>query len=239
MSEQQNLIEKYNVKNFKDLLSVCIGKSQSYQLNFLDLLVDHKRWDVDITTNTLIIDETKYDVEFIGTESAANDSWLWADANKSLSEENVLLVKQIPKIGEYYNISELSEANLPLDEQITGHNLSAIACILLGHNNLCYYRGKSDSNSPAVFMFVKNANPKVFDTVDPNRFNRIVMECMNYCDLNHRLFIKSFLELNECLVEETTNTITGTWPNGSTFIATFDEQDRYISANIHMNSSGE
>ena len=236
MNGERDLIKKNNVRNFIDLLSVCMGKAQANQLNLLDILGEHKRWNVDVTRGKLTIDDKDFDIEFIGTESATNNTWLWADANNGIPEEAKTIVKQIYSIGKAYGIPEFLEDNLPIEGLINGHNLSSIACILLS-DKLCYYRGKSDESAPAVFMFVKSADAKIFEPVDTNRFNRIVMECISAYELNHWLFIKSFMELNNCSIDVTEQSIIGIWPNGNKFIAKFDESNRYINAEITMSGN--
>lgn len=228
---RNELIEKYDIKNFRDLLSVCLGEGITRQKAFIEYLKEsaNSNFDVDVPAGKLFLGDMTFDVEFIGTASQRDDTWLWADANRSFMPQHVETIKQLYSIGQTYNIKEFLESKILLDNEITAHNLSSIACVLLSRN-LCYYVGAS--NGITLSMFVKNLPQTLFNPIDVIKFNSTVLECISVYNLNDKLFIQSFLESNKCTVNIETNKIIGIWDNGNKYIVEFDENGKFKNGNM-------
>ncbi|MBE6152718.1 MAG: hypothetical protein E7166_00630 [Firmicutes bacterium] len=230
------IIEKYHIQNYMDLLSVCLGQGKARQKKFIEYLGDNadKDFSVDVPNAKLTIGSLTFDIEFIGSSSQSDGTWLWADANRSFMKEHTQTVKQLYSIGKKYNIKEFLEAKSQLSTEITAHNMSKIACILLS-NNLCYYAG-TDSGI-TLSMFVKNLPSSIYEPIDTIKFNTIVLECISSYNINHKLFVQSFLEMNKCIVSFEDNKTIGTWENGNKYIVEFDENGRVKNANMNMISN--
>jgi len=230
---KNEIIEKYHIQNYKDLLSVCLGQGLARQEAFIEYLGDNKNRDflMDVQNAKLSIGDLTFDVEFIGTSSQSDGTWLWADANRSFMPEHVSTVKQLYSIGKEYNIKEFLDSKTPLSVDVTAHNMSIIATVILS-DNLCYYLAPNGGIS--LTMFVKNLPESIYEPINIAKLNGIVLRCIGAYNINHKLFIQSFLEMNKCVVNIEGNRIIGTWSSGNKYVVEFDENDRFKNANMEI-----
>ena len=109
------LLELNEDKNFNDVLAMCIGKIYSNQLELKEYLGNYSRWDVDLDSGKLYLDEKEYDVEFIGTSSNEDDMWFNADLEQIDDKYLQLLYKAYENIDKY-GIGNLLPQKIELDD---------------------------------------------------------------------------------------------------------------------------
>lgn len=203
---------QFDKNNFKDLLSVCIGKAYSNQLELVEYIGEYARWDTDVTQGKLVLGDNKtFDVEYIATTSISDGMWFSAELEKQIPDAYVQLAIQVKKVMQDNNIPY--EAKIKLDDStgITAANLAYINCTLCQENVASFNGGGNVS----TFMFVKNLPDKIFEQIDANKFISRVTELISSNDLNHKLMIESFLLCNDCKIEREKNKSIGIFNNGS------------------------
>ena len=96
--ETLNLLNKSDI-NFKDLLSICIGKTYLYQRRFIEYIGKYNHWDVDLSTGMLTLDDKKYNIECIGTTSKNDPYWYSSEIEKVIPDKYVdLMIKTRVKL---------------------------------------------------------------------------------------------------------------------------------------------
>lgn len=217
---KKNILElvQFDKNSFKDLLSICIGKAYSNQLEFAEYIGNYSRWDTDITKGKLILENKTFDVEYIATTSVSDGMWFNAELEGQIPDAYVQLAIQVRKIMQNNGITYEPKIKLDNSLGITGGNLAYINCALC-QENVTYFNG---SGNVSIFMFVKNLPAKIFEQIDANKFTTRVMQLIRNNDLNHKLMIESFLLCNDCIVEKEENKITGTFNNDSTIEFSFE-----------------
>ena len=78
--------------NFKNIFSVCIGKSYLYQSRFIDYIGEYKKWDTYLREGLLKIDNKDFNVEYIGTTSVTDNFWYSADLESVIPSEYSMLI---------------------------------------------------------------------------------------------------------------------------------------------------
>jgi len=158
-----------------------------------ELVVNGQNWNVDFSEGCILFGEKKYPIEFIGSESTSSNTWLWGWENiNGFPEQMIQMAQQSKKLGEQWGLEPLTIAQLPLDDKITGHNLSIVACGLAPRS--CYYR--CPHSGGAAFVALSGVPEKVYAPVNLERFLSIVTQCIGQYQLDHRIFIESFLLWN-------------------------------------------
>ena len=94
-----------------------------------------------------------------------------------------------------------SEPSFELDEMFNGHNLSIAACGAAGEN-LCYYGCEHDKG--CAFVAIMDAPASLFESLSAHEFVKIASDCIQDFDVDHKIFIKSFLEFNGVKFDENT-----------------------------------
>lgn len=111
--------------------------------------------------------------------------------------------------GEQWGLDSLTTAELPIDDVLNGHNLSIVTCAML--EDVCYYRGPHDGG--AIFVAFSGVPQVVFAPVDALKFVSLSSQCICQFQINHKLFVKGFLQWNRTSYQ---------W-NGQTLIAQFSQ----------------
>lgn len=211
-----------SLNNLRQHLSRCIASSLVRQNNLGDLVGDYN-WAVDIANGTITFGESlSFPVQILGTESDADQTWLWAWANTRSNIPPALLhaVTWLRDYGRQRHIPELTEAALPLDHA-DGHTLALLSAGLTG---LCYYRGPYQGG--AAFFLLQNVPHSVLAPVKPEDVVQVLFQSLEMYDLDHRTVVESFLIQQGWQVETTGTAVVGRHPGGSNLHLEFDEQGR-------------
>lgn len=168
-------IRERNWKQDDDAFNHMISTSFDYLKNLQDAFMDaydigkHERWDWDQETGKLIFsDEEKpvveCDIDFVGTVSTATDTWMWAWANESFTENVKQRSRQIRRIGVENHYLKLACGHWAANE-VDGWEMTSIMAKETGA--LGAYRTPSDHGF--VYMVIHKAR-----WVTPNRFKNIL-----------------------------------------------------------------
>lgn len=216
--ETLKLVDLNNI-SFKDLLSICIGKVYSNQRKFIEYIGKYDRWDTDVTTGILKLDDREFNVEYIGTTALSSDNfWYSSEIEKVIPDSGVELMIRTRKVMQDLNLTEYTKPKIELKDDINGYNLSMIY-IAFAPQNVAYFCGSGDLN---IYMFVKDLPDNIFEKVGSNTFTATVMEIISNFNVNHRLMIKAFLIENDCKFVENGNEITSDFSETSKITFTFD-----------------
>jgi len=118
---------------------------------------DYPRWDYYQDTAQLVFSDGEQadlvtDVEFVGTLSTANDTWMWSWANFNLLEPVCSRISEVRDIGEEQGFPLLTVPKWNADIQ-DGWHMTAIALDIL--DGLGAYRVPTDNGY--IFMVVLSA----------------------------------------------------------------------------------
>lgn len=216
--ETLKLVDLNNI-SFKDLFSICIGKVYSDQRNFIEYVGKYNRWDTDVNTCILKLDDREFNVEYIGTTSPSADKfWYSSEIEKVIPDKGVELMIRTRKIMQDLNLNKFITPKIELNEEINGYNLSMIY-IAFAPQNVAYFCGSGDTN---IYMFVKDLPDRIFNKVGSNTFITTVMEIISNFNVNHKLMIKAFLIENGCKYIEDENKIIADFSEVSKITFTFE-----------------
>ncbi len=215
-NEKPQAIDKKNVSifdtdypidrsNFNEVFSACLGRAITVQEACSEIVVKGQNWNVDFTKGTLSFGNDAYPMQFIGSESNSNDTWLWGWENVNGFSDSVLkLTNEIKEMTKDFGLDAFTMEQFDLDEIYNGHNLSIIACGI-AKENYCYYRGPHGGG--AVFMAFSGVSNEVFAPVDALSFTNITMKCIQNYEVNHKTFVESYLVWNRTKYEWVDNKI--------------------------------
>lgn len=223
MEKVINLIDK---TNFTELLSVCVGKVYSNQVELQSYLGQYQRWSVQADTGKLNIDEREFDVDFLGTTSVSDGMWINADLEELIPLEYLQDLNCVYDNIKKYGIQELLPKKIKLDNIYTDHSI-AIVYTALAEKNTCYFKGSGDVS---VFTIFKSLPESLFAPINSNKFLNRTLEIISKFDVNAKLMIKAFAINNENQFEETEDTIIVKFENDESLIFKFDDKNRLINA---------
>ncbi|MCL2654414.1 MAG: hypothetical protein FWD65_01770 [Coriobacteriia bacterium] len=181
--------------NWYEVFSASLGKVMANQQTCSDLVVRGQDWNVDFTEGVITFGKEAFPLQFIGSESASSNSWLWGWENiNHFPEEVTELSKQTKRTGEQMSLDALTTAEFELSDVFNGHSMSVVTCAL-SNRNYCYYRGPHSNG--AIFCAFSNLPDEVFTPVDMYKFVSISMDCIQQFSIDHHIFVQSFLYQND------------------------------------------
>lgn len=214
-----------NKNDYVELLSACIGKVYSNQIELQEYLGNYQKWNVTISKGELYIDDKKFDVDFLGTTSNSDGMWFNADLEKQILERYMQALFSSYKNIEKYSIGEILPKKVKLDDLYTDHSLAIIYTALSGKNT-CYFKGNGDVS---IFMIFNNIPENIVKSTDANKFANRTMYIIQNFNVKHRLMIKSFAISNGNEFVEENDSIIVKFTNDSSLIFKFDDKDRLIN----------
>lgn len=144
---------------FGSLVSNGFEYLKSAQKTFMEQyrIEDHDRWDWYQDTGKLVFSHqskpiVECDIDFVGTLSSISDTWMWAWANKSFSENIKASSRDVRSFGEENSILKLASALWP-SEPGDGWEMTAIMAKKM--NAIGAYRTPDDNGY--VYMIIKSA----------------------------------------------------------------------------------
>ena len=203
---------------FGDVFSACLAPSTVIQDACAGFVLDAPRWFVDFETGTLSFGENSYPVQFLGSESTLDDTWMWGWNNINDFPPSVLTMAEwMRDIGQQWGLKELSTATFPLAQGLSGRELAMVSTVLAPGSS-CYYRVPQEAG--AMLLAFSGLPESVFAPVDVVRFARILSDCLQIpCD--HRILAESFLAWNGTAYEWEERRIVAHFP--ARLIMEFDE----------------
>ena len=225
-NETLNLIKN---ENFKDIFSICIGKTYINQKRFIEYIGKYYKWNTDVKKGILQIDYKKFDVEYIGTTSNSDNYWYSAEVEQVIPNKYKKIIKSVKKEMEKINIKEISSSKIPLKDEINGYNLSMIY-IALAKENLAYFNGSGDTS---IYMFVKKLPKELFRRMTASEFSASVMEIIGQFVVDHKLLVKALLIENDYPFEEKDNKIIAKFSERSVLTIEFNKISTKISGYLN------
>jgi len=151
--------------NLTELFLEHVAASLDKQFYLMDLLGKH-RWVFDMDEGKIIFnDSLSFSAQILGTESEVSNTWLWGWANEAsgIPQELLEAVLEVKELGNREQIPEFTAAQLPLNEEINGHNLAIITSGIYQAN--AYYRGPYEGG--AVFLLIKDVDFPTREVEEP------------------------------------------------------------------------
>lgn len=196
--------------DWTQVFSACLGQSIAVQTACGELVVKNSRWNIDLSRGIITFGKTDYPLQFIGSESNVSHTWMWGWNNINGFREDILqFPQQLLELGRQWKLRPLTLKEFDLNDTYNGHTLS-LAAIALSDRPFCYYRCVHGSG--AVFVAFSGLPQRVFEPVGLEKFASITAQCIGQFYLDHRIFVKSFLNWNKTPFEETPTLITAHFP---------------------------
>lgn len=229
--ETLNLLNTDSSK-FKDIFSICIGKSYLFQSRFIDYIGKYNHWNTNVKEGILKLDEKSFNVEYIGTTSTSDNYWYSSELESVIPDEYVNLMINTRKTMQSLNLHELTEGKIPLNGDINGYNLSMIY-IAFAPENVAYFCG---SGNTSIYMFVKQLPENIFKKMNSVEFSSRVMEIISTFNVNHKLMVKALLCENEIEYNDDNNNIIAKFNENSILTIEFDNNGllKNISGNLSL-----
>lgn len=155
--ETLNLLNSNDV-DFKNVFSICIGKSFLYQSRFINYLGKYNHWDTNVKEGVLKLDDKLFNVEYIGTTSTADNYWYSSELESVIPDAYVNLMINTRKFMQSLNLQKFTEGKIELNNDVNGYNLSMIY-IAFAPENVAYFCG---SGNASIYMFVKDLPEDIF-----------------------------------------------------------------------------
>ena len=229
--ETLNLLNT-NSTNFKNIFSICIGKSFLFQSRFIDYIGKYNHWDTNVKEGILKLDDRLFNVEYIGTTSTSDNFWYSSELESVIPDEYVNLMINTRKIMQSLDLQELTERKISLNVDINGYNLSMIY-IAFAPENVAYFCG---SGNTSIYMFVKQLPEDIFKKMNSVEFSSRVMEIISTFNVNHKLMVKALLSENEIEYSNDKNNIIAKFNEISILTIEFDNNDliKSMSGNLSL-----
>ncbi len=221
-----------NNTDFKNIFSICIGKSFLYQKRFINYLGKYNHWDTNVKEGILKLDDRIFNVEYIGTTSTSDNFWYSSELESVIPDEYVNLMINTRKIMQSLNLERFTENKIELNNDVNGYNLSMIY-IAFAPENVAYFCG---SDNTSIYMFVKNLPADIFKKINSVEFSSRVMEIISTFNVNHKLMVKALLSENEIEYNDNQNNIVAKFNDNAILTIEFDDNDllKNISGNLSL-----
>lgn len=229
--ETINLL-KIDQANFKEIFSICIGKTFLYQKRFIDYIGKYNFWNTDIQKGILELDNKVFDVEYIGTTSMSDDYWYSSELERVIPDQGVNMMINIRKMMQSLNIKDLTQGKILLQNDINGYNLSMIY-VAFAPENVAYFNGSGDTS---IYMFVKNLPNDIFQKMNSVEFSNIIMEITSTFNINNKLMVEALLIENEIEYTIEGNDIIAKFNENSILTVKFNENNtlKSVSGNLSL-----
>lgn len=224
--------------DFTQVFSACAGAVTTVQYRCADAVVKDRDWRIDFEEGKIYFGQDGFEFYFVGSESSKSDTWLWGYKNvNNFSDQIVSLARDVLKIGEELGLEAITTPSFEIDETYNGLTMSVLACALSGQN-LFYYRCPHEGG--CAYVAVKGAPSEVFRAPDAEEFVKIATNCIGCFELDHKIFVESFLDFAGVTYERSESK--GGWFKkasgkivakfGKELTISFDEKERVTNLEI-------
>lgn len=179
-----------DLQDWRQVYSACLGPSRAVQEAVAEQVVRDRDWYVDFDLGTLAFGEDSFPVQFLGSEAADDQTWMWGWHNVNNFPSSIVAIAQhLRQLGHRWGLAELATPSFPLSQELNGHALAAVASVL-APEPVAYYRGPHTGG--AVLLAFSDLPAEVFAPVGPQRLASLVSQCLGFpCD--HRLLVEGLL----------------------------------------------
>ena len=222
--ELTEIFSKIDRSDWIQIFSACLGKVMVIQNNACELIVKGRGGNVDFSNRALLFGEEEYKIQIIGTESTAENKWMWGWENSDkFTDETLILANEMHEKGNEWNLSPLSSSNNELTDLINGHTLSVVACGISEEN---YFYHRIPHAGGALYLAVEYAEKDVLNKANLTLFAQITMECVKQYPVDHKIFVESLLQWNKTPYKWTGDTLIARFPQ-ELFIGFDQKGDKY------------
>ncbi|MDR1779034.1 MAG: hypothetical protein LBR14_04745 [Clostridiales Family XIII bacterium] len=216
---------------YLDLMSRYLGPAVQHQRTFGKEIEGTERWFVDFKDGTIVFDERRFPVQFIGSESTVTNTWLWGTENVSGMPDSVLTtVNQFYNSFILNNVPDLAQPKLALCEAVSGHIIAMIMAAM-ATPPYCYYR--CPVSTGAAFVLVGGIPEHVFAPIGLEETVEVISDLLEKYALDHRTLSRTMLEKNAVSVETGgapgEDKLTGTYADGRTLEIWFDADGHILN----------
>ena len=169
--------------------------------------------------------------------SDETSTWVWAWKNSDIFNGDLLsLIYDVHGLGMDLKLCTFINSELKITDEVNGSILSTIACGILSEN-LAFDKIAYTEAGGVVFYAVKDLPNKVFSSsVDAGVFMDITLNCINLYNLNHKLFIESFLKQNKTKYKWQGDTIIADFGKDGELKIDFEKvEDKLVLKEINFN----
>ena len=188
------VFSKINKNNWLEVFSASVGQTIVLQERAAKYVVKERDWWVNFKERYISFGDDKYPIQFIGSESFINNTWMWGWNNiNNFSEEIIKISNETFEKGSAWGLTALTDEQFEIDGVYNGHTLSMVACAL-NEENYFYYRAPHGSG--AVFLAIENMPKDMNRPMDVAEFQRVVSDTIQRYDMEHKIFVESLLQWN-------------------------------------------
>jgi hypothetical protein len=208
-----------------------VAASYDKQMALSDLIGD-SNWQFDMDSQTLSFgSKFHFKIQVLGTESNSSNTWLWGWANEASGIPPSMLKasEELRALGVQEHISELTQAEIPLTDQVNGHNLSMIASGVC--NGQAYYRGPYDGG--ALYMLIRDENYPQQNVLPVIHITTIFPQLISNIEIeNHRQAFLAYVQFYAAKINETGDLITAQFNDNNRIEAHFMPDNRLERLNV-------
>lgn len=200
-------------RNWDLVLGVSLGLIFPAQYAFSLLFEEEDSdWEVDMKKGKIYIGSQNYDIQFIGSQSNVDNTWLWGWENiNAYKEEIVANINYVNRVGQAWENPVLTQPMQKVGTNTYDHAFASVACALT-KEPVIYFACPHDKGT-AMVMIV-NPPSQVFDPIPMERFMGLVTHGISEYDLDNALYIESILYGQNISYE---------WKDDLTLLAKFDK----------------
>jgi hypothetical protein len=216
---------------FEQLFLQNVAASYDKQMALSDLIGD-SNWQFDMDSQTLSFgSKFRFKIQVLGTESNSSNTWLWGWANEASGIPPSMLKasEELRALGVQEQVSELTQAEIPLTDQVNGHTLSMIASGVC--KGQAYYRGPYDGG--ALFMLIRDENYPQQNVLPVIHISTLFPQLISNMEIgNHRQAFLPYVQFYGAKVNETGDLITAQFNDNNRIEARFMPDNRLEKLNV-------
>jgi hypothetical protein len=196
-----------------------------------EVLPANADWTTDLTTGTYTQGDVTLHVALVGSFAEHDRSWLWGWANPQFGPEHPAVLNPRP-MGSRLGVPEMTTSELDL-AWYDGQARNAGELVALVTNGLLGLSGIIPGRYDGGVAYFAVRDPAVPGAVwDPVTAPRMITGGLSLFPADHRLTVMRFFSHHRLPYRQTETSIVAKAPDGASFVAEFDRQDRLTDLSV-------